>query len=120
MNPGISRAWPLKPLVDARSAAYCLALPKHWLNSPAERRNRRIPHYRIGSLIRFDLCELTTWMLSVDESPRPTKIDESNRGLPSEKLRDSCGEVIRLERVDGALAVPRRCYRGAGSDKSSY
>ena len=49
-------------LVDARSAAMSLNLPTYWLSQAKERQQRRIPHYRVGKLVRFKLGELLAWM----------------------------------------------------------
>ena len=49
-------------LVDARTAATHLNLPFHWLAQMQQRRQRGIPHYRVGKLVRFKLGELMTWM----------------------------------------------------------
>ena len=49
-------------LVDAREASHCLNLPLHWLTHTKERRRLRLPHYRVGKLLRFKLQELQDWM----------------------------------------------------------
>ncbi len=49
-------------LVDARSAAMSLNLPLHWLAQKQQRKQRGIPHYRVGKLVRFKLGELLAWM----------------------------------------------------------
>jgi hypothetical protein len=115
-----SRAWANNKLVDARHAAHCLSLPKYWLTDPKERRNRKLPYCRIGSLIRFDVQKLLAWMHAYDEASRATRRHDSDQGLPANVFRAASRDTLCLQRVDDALAVPRRCYRGAGSNKSSY
>lgn len=51
-------------LVDAREAAHCLNLQMYLLTHPKERDRRRVPHYRVGKLVRFKLDELMVWMES--------------------------------------------------------
>jgi hypothetical protein len=50
-----------EPFVDAREAAYTLNLPMYYLTNAAQRTRLRIPHYRIGRMVRFKLSELTAW-----------------------------------------------------------
>jgi excisionase family DNA binding protein len=59
--PSIDRVLGEK-LVDARTAAMHLNLPLHWLAQMQQRRQRGIPHYRVGKLVRFKLGELMAWM----------------------------------------------------------
>jgi hypothetical protein len=59
-------------LIDARQAAHCLNLQMYWLTHPKERQIRRIPHYRIGKLVRFSLQELTEWMHEYSVSNQPS------------------------------------------------
>ncbi|WP_460566116.1 helix-turn-helix domain-containing protein [Hydrogenophaga aquatica] len=49
-------------LIDAREAALALNLPLYWLTHAKERRRLRLPHYRVGKLLRFKLSELIAWM----------------------------------------------------------
>lgn len=49
-------------LVDAREASHCLNLPIHWLTHTKERERLKLPHYRVGKLLRFKLQELQDWM----------------------------------------------------------
>ena len=51
-------------LVDAREAAHCLNLQMYLLTHPKERDRLRVPHYRVGKLVRFKLGELMVWMES--------------------------------------------------------
>ncbi len=51
-------------LVDAREAAHRLNLQMYLLTHPKERQRWRIPHYRVGKLVRFKLGELLAWMES--------------------------------------------------------
>ena len=50
-----------EPFVDARAAAYTMNLPMYYLTNAAQRTKLRLPHYRIGRLVRFKLSELATW-----------------------------------------------------------
>ena len=49
-------------LIDSRQAALMFNLPTYWLSQAKERQQRRIPHYRVGKLVRFKLGELLSWM----------------------------------------------------------
>lgn len=53
-----------EPLVDARQAAHHLNMPLYFLSSAAKRKELKIPHYRIGRLLRFKISELDTWLLA--------------------------------------------------------
>ena len=37
-------------------------LPTYWLSQAKERQKRRIPHYRVGKLVRFKPNELEAWI----------------------------------------------------------
>jgi hypothetical protein len=50
-----------EPFVDAREAAYTMNLPMYYLTNAAQRSKLRVPHYRIGRMVRFKLSELATW-----------------------------------------------------------
>jgi hypothetical protein len=50
-----------EPFVDAREAAYTMNLPMYYLTNAAQRTRLRIPHYRIGRMVRFKLSELAAW-----------------------------------------------------------
>lgn len=50
-----------EPFVDAREAAYAMNLPMYYLTNAAQRARLRVPHYRIGRLVRFKLSELAGW-----------------------------------------------------------
>lgn len=63
-EPTVSRLL-AEPLIAPRQAAYCLNLPLHWLNQPSQRERRRVPHYRVGKLVRFKLSELLAWSESL-------------------------------------------------------
>lgn len=52
-----------EPLVDARTAATHLNLPCYYLTNQAKRKALKVPHYRIGRLLRFRISELDTWLL---------------------------------------------------------
>jgi hypothetical protein len=51
-------------LIDTRRAALMFNLPLYWLSQAKERQQRRIPHYRVGKLLRFKPGELQAWMNS--------------------------------------------------------
>ena len=48
-------------MVGARHAAHLLNLPLYYFTKPRARISKRIPHYRIGQMVRFRMSELTTW-----------------------------------------------------------
>lgn len=48
-------------LVDARSAAYLMNMPKYWLKKATQRRRMGIPFYDLEGFIRFRLSELAQW-----------------------------------------------------------
>lgn len=50
-----------EPFVDAREAAYTMNLPMYYLTNATQRAKLRVPHYRIGRMVRFKLSELTVW-----------------------------------------------------------
>ena len=50
-----------EPFVDAREAAYTMNLPMYYLTHAGQRAKLRLPHYRIGRLVRFKLSELADW-----------------------------------------------------------
>lgn len=62
MNPNLNGSLLGERLIDAREAAYCLNLPMYWLTQPKERARRKVPHYRVGKLVRFKLSELNAWL----------------------------------------------------------
>jgi hypothetical protein len=51
-------------LIDVRQAALMLNLPSYWLSQAKERKARRIPHYRVGKLVRFKPNELEAWIVA--------------------------------------------------------
>ena len=51
----------LEQMIDAKQAAAALCLPYYWFSDQAMRSKFRIPHYLMGSLVRFRLSELTIW-----------------------------------------------------------
>jgi len=55
-------------LVDTRQAALMFNLPIYWLSQAKERQQRRIPHYRVGKLVRFKPGELQAWMVAQQAS----------------------------------------------------
>lgn len=50
-----------EPMIDARQASYALRLPYYWFSDRTMRAAKRIPHYRLGGLVRFRLSELSAW-----------------------------------------------------------
>ena len=55
-------------LIDARQAALMFNLPSYWLSQAKERQPRRIPHYRVGKLVRFKPNELEAWIVAQQTS----------------------------------------------------
>ena len=43
-------------------------LPSYWLSQAKERKQRRIPHYRVGKLVRFKPAELEAWIVGQQAS----------------------------------------------------
>ena len=52
-----------EPFVDAGEAAFTMNLPMYYLTNARQRAKLRIPHYRIGRMLRFKLSELAQWQL---------------------------------------------------------
>jgi hypothetical protein len=50
-----------EPFVDAREAAYTMNLPMYYMTNARQRTKMRVPHYRIGRMVRFKLSELDAW-----------------------------------------------------------
>lgn len=59
-NSNLTRLVP-ESFVDAREAAYTMNLPMYYLTNARQRTKMRIPHYRIGRVVRFKLSELAEW-----------------------------------------------------------
>ena len=55
-------------LIDVRQAALMFNLPSYWLSQAKERKQRRIPHYRVGKLVRFKPAELEAWIVAQQAS----------------------------------------------------
>jgi hypothetical protein len=55
-------------LIDSRQAALMFNLPGYWLSQAKERKQRRIPHYRVGKLVRFKPNELDAWIVAQQPS----------------------------------------------------
>ncbi|MEZ0190921.1 DNA-binding protein [Ralstonia solanacearum] len=51
-----------EPMIDANHAAAALQLPYYWFADHTMRARFRIPHYLLGSLVRFRLSELKAWL----------------------------------------------------------
>jgi hypothetical protein len=61
MKHAFSQPPVVEPMVSAQYAARALGLPLHLLTKPRSRTSKRIPHYRVGQMVRFRMSELTTW-----------------------------------------------------------
>lgn len=55
-------------LIDSRQAALMFNLPTYWLSQAKERKQRGIPHYRVGKLVRFKPNELEAWIVAQQAS----------------------------------------------------
>ena len=64
MNHTQPRALAVEPMVGARHAAHLLNLPLYYFTKPRSRISKRIPHYRIGQMVRFRMSELTAWAVT--------------------------------------------------------
>ena len=51
-----------EPMIDSRTASSALRLPYYWFHDKTMRVRRRIPHYMIGTLVRYRMSELLVWM----------------------------------------------------------
>lgn len=56
-------------MVDVRQAALMFNLPAYWLSQAKERRQRCIPYYSVGKLVRFKPHELHAWVLGQQAQP---------------------------------------------------
>ena len=61
MNHSYSQAPATEPMVGARQAAHLLDLPPYYFTKPRCRASKRIPHYRVGRMVRFRMSELIAW-----------------------------------------------------------
>jgi hypothetical protein len=61
MKHSYSQPQAVEPMVGAQYAARTLALPLHFFTKPSSRASKRIPHYRVGQMVRFRISELSTW-----------------------------------------------------------
>lgn len=61
MNPFYSQTPVAEPMVGARHAAHALNLPAYYFTKPRCRVSKRIPHYRVGQMVRFRMSELAAW-----------------------------------------------------------
>ena len=68
MSPAPLNAVLGEQLIDSRQAALMFNLPSYWLSQAKERRQRRIPHYRVGKLVRFKPNELEAWIVAQQAS----------------------------------------------------
>lgn len=62
MKHAYSQPQGVEPMVGAQHAARTLGLPLHFFTKPRSRTSKRIPHYRVGQMVRFRISELTTWV----------------------------------------------------------
>lgn len=61
MNHFRSQAPAVEPMVGALQAARLMNLPPYYFTKPRCRFSKRIPHYRVGQMVRFRMSELTAW-----------------------------------------------------------
>ena len=61
MNHFKSQTPVAEPMVGARHAALLLNLPPYYFTKTRSRISKRIPHYRVGQMVRFRVSELTAW-----------------------------------------------------------
>ena len=67
----MNSANPLKRLIDIRSAAAYTGLSVHTVYTMVSQ--RRIPHVKVGRLVRFDLVLLDAWIKDQTVMPMPIK-----------------------------------------------
>jgi hypothetical protein len=65
MTPNPPLELPVEPMIDSRRAAAALRLPYYWFSDHLMRDKLRIPHYRIGGLVRYRISELSVWAMRV-------------------------------------------------------
>lgn len=63
-------------MIDARQAAAALQLPRYWFTDRKMRSRYRIPHYLMGSLVRYRTSELAVWATQSLTTQRWVKEDE--------------------------------------------
>jgi hypothetical protein len=64
MNHTQSQVPVAEPMVGARHVARLLNLPLYYFTKPRCRISKRIPHYRIGQMVRFRMSELSAWAIT--------------------------------------------------------
>lgn len=64
MNHTQSQVPVTEPMVGARHVARLLNLPLYYFTKPRCRISKRIPHYRIGQMVRFRMSELSAWAIT--------------------------------------------------------
>lgn len=64
MNHTQSQVPVAEPMVGARHVARLLNLPLYYFTKPRCRISKRIPHYRIGQMVRFRMSELSAWAIA--------------------------------------------------------
>lgn len=73
-----------EPMIDARRASEIFRLPYYWFATPTPRSEKKIPHYRIGNLVRFRASELEAWCSKAAR-------------IPPQQPAAMCGEEPRHE-----------------------
>lgn len=133
--PAGNDARPREGLVRASVVAELLDLTERWVL--AEARSRRLPHYRLGRVVRFDLTEVQQYLeerhagglrIADPVSPRGARSHTASRGrvptvtpparLYPEGADDDCGDHAHRGRPDapgprGVTSPPPRGPRGA-------
>lgn len=64
MNHIQSQTLAAEPMVGARHAASLLNLPPYFFTKSRCRASKRIPHYRVGQMVRFRMSELRAWAVT--------------------------------------------------------
>jgi len=58
-----------RELLDVKDLAVYLKMPVPWIYQRTRRRSaNRLPHYKLGKYIRFDLSEVLQWLKSQSRS----------------------------------------------------
>lgn len=64
MNHTQSQVPAAEPMVGAGQAARLLNLPPYYFTKTRCRVSKRIPHYRVGQMVRFRMSELRAWAVT--------------------------------------------------------
>jgi hypothetical protein len=62
MKHAFSQPPVVEPMVSAQHVARTFGLPLHFLTKPRSRTSKRIPHYRVGQMVRFRMSEISAWL----------------------------------------------------------